>query len=280
MEERRRRLGGFAPREFSRTVCRSGVYWTAINGETRRELEDCKSARSQFARGPLHSNRSLLHESSYGSCRDPDVCCDRVCARCSRYERGSWLCMLRIDPGDSDCIVRFEHRLARMGCARRQGPWHGQRGDMDDPCHVYQRDWADNLHLFSTTGKSDSMRTLQQQQASGKRKMPILRQRLGKRPETYLAILGVLLTLTVIDCMRLPEKQLAGRCFSRVVQGYQRWGRPLTSEFIRCRYRPTCSEYSLQAVSRYGLARGLVMTVKRLASCRASVPMGTLDPVK
>jgi len=46
---------------------------------------------------------------------------------------------------------------------------------------------------------------------------------------------------------------------------------------VACRYRPTCSEYSIQAVERYGIGRGLFLTVKRLASCTNDVPMGTVD---
>lgn len=45
-----------------------------------------------------------------------------------------------------------------------------------------------------------------------------------------------------------------------------------------CRYYPTCSEYTLQAVSRYGAMRGLWMGLKRLSRCHP-FHAGGLDPV-
>ena len=34
-----------------------------------------------------------------------------------------------------------------------------------------------------------------------------------------------------------------------------------------CRFYPTCSEYMLQAVEKYGVMRGIWMGTKRLAKC-------------
>jgi len=48
---------------------------------------------------------------------------------------------------------------------------------------------------------------------------------------------------------------------------------------IQCRYRPSCSEYSIHAVEQFGIWQGLGMTVFRLSRCTASVPLGTYDPV-
>lgn len=36
----------------------------------------------------------------------------------------------------------------------------------------------------------------------------------------------------------------------------------------RCRYWPTCSDYSLKALEMHGARRGLILTVRRLARCR------------
>ena len=45
-----------------------------------------------------------------------------------------------------------------------------------------------------------------------------------------------------------------------------------------CRYSPTCSHYSQEAVERYGVLSGVWMGLKRLGRCR---PMGGAgyDPV-
>jgi hypothetical protein len=45
-----------------------------------------------------------------------------------------------------------------------------------------------------------------------------------------------------------------------------------------CRYTPTCSEYAMEAVERYGVARGGWLAAKRLASCHPW-SHGGYDPV-
>ena len=34
-----------------------------------------------------------------------------------------------------------------------------------------------------------------------------------------------------------------------------------------CRYTPTCSEYSIQALRKHGPIKGVVLSVKRILSC-------------
>ena len=46
-----------------------------------------------------------------------------------------------------------------------------------------------------------------------------------------------------------------------------------------CRYLPTCSEYSIEALKTYGFSKGLLISLKRIMSCH---PWGNsgFDPVK
>ena len=46
-----------------------------------------------------------------------------------------------------------------------------------------------------------------------------------------------------------------------------------------CRYLPTCSDYSIEALKTYGFVKGLLLSVKRIMSCN---PWGNsgFDPVK
>ncbi len=34
-----------------------------------------------------------------------------------------------------------------------------------------------------------------------------------------------------------------------------------------CRYLPTCSEYSIEALERYGLFKGILLSLKRIFTC-------------
>lgn len=45
-----------------------------------------------------------------------------------------------------------------------------------------------------------------------------------------------------------------------------------------CRHTPSCSNYSYEAISKYGFARGIWLTLKRLGRCN---PLGSsgYDPV-
>ena len=46
-----------------------------------------------------------------------------------------------------------------------------------------------------------------------------------------------------------------------------------------CRYLPTCSEYSIDALKTYGFFKGVFLSLKRILSCH---PWGSggFDPVK
>ncbi|RKD31373.1 membrane protein insertion efficiency factor YidD [Thermohalobacter berrensis] len=46
-----------------------------------------------------------------------------------------------------------------------------------------------------------------------------------------------------------------------------------------CRFYPTCSEYSLKAITKYGILKGGLMSIKRIVKCNPFNP-GGYDPVE
>ncbi len=61
-----------------------------------------------------------------------------------------------------------------------------------------------------------------------------------------------------------------------LIRGYQRFISPLLGS--SCRFHPTCSRYTLEAVERYGAAKGLWLGAKRISRCHPFNP-GGYDPV-
>lgn len=60
------------------------------------------------------------------------------------------------------------------------------------------------------------------------------------------------------------------------IRGYQRLLSPVIGQ--RCRYYPSCSEYAVQAISRFGILRGLVLAGWRLLRCNPW-SRGGFDPI-
>ncbi|MCY3991107.1 MAG: membrane protein insertion efficiency factor YidD [Caldilineaceae bacterium] len=57
---------------------------------------------------------------------------------------------------------------------------------------------------------------------------------------------------------------------------YQRGVSPLLGS--NCRFHPTCSQYTYEAVERYGAAHGVWMGLRRICRCHPWNP-GGFDPV-
>ena len=67
----------------------------------------------------------------------------------------------------------------------------------------------------------------------------------------------------------------------KVIKGYKYLISPLFGN--SCRYLPTCSEYSIDALKQFGFVKGLFMSIKRILSCHPIKFLGGgegFDPVK
>ena len=53
----------------------------------------------------------------------------------------------------------------------------------------------------------------------------------------------------------------------------------LESKNIRCKYYPTCSEYTKQAIEKYGVLKGSILGIIRILKCNPFSKGGN-DPLK
>jgi len=60
-------------------------------------------------------------------------------------------------------------------------------------------------------------------------------------------------------------KELFSYIFISIIKTYQNMISPLLP--ARCRYRPTCSEYGVQAIKKHGVFKGGFFTIKRVLTC-------------
>ena len=61
-----------------------------------------------------------------------------------------------------------------------------------------------------------------------------------------------------------------------LIQGYRKFISPLFPP--SCRFQPTCSQYSLEAIEKFGPIKGSWLGIKRILRCHPLHP-GGYDPV-
>ena len=66
------------------------------------------------------------------------------------------------------------------------------------------------------------------------------------------------------------------KIFIGLIRGYQKFISPLFPP--SCRYYPTCSNYSVQAIQKHGAIKGSLMGIARILRCDPFVK-GGYDPV-
>lgn len=71
-------------------------------------------------------------------------------------------------------------------------------------------------------------------------------------------------------------KRIIALPFIGLIRFYQKCISPLTPP--ACRYTPTCSQYAIEAIRKYGVAKGGWLAIKRIARCHPWGGSG-YDPV-
>ncbi len=65
-----------------------------------------------------------------------------------------------------------------------------------------------------------------------------------------------------------------------LIERYQKYlSASLESKNIHCKYYPTCSEYTKQAIQKYGARRGIIKGICRILRCNP-FSKGGYDPLK
>ena len=74
------------------------------------------------------------------------------------------------------------------------------------------------------------------------------------------------------------EQHLSPASHSAVlmIRAYQKILSPLLGQ--HCRFYPSCSQYTLEAIQEWGLAKGMFLGAKRICRCHPLNP-GGIDPV-
>ncbi len=67
------------------------------------------------------------------------------------------------------------------------------------------------------------------------------------------------------------------KIFILIITFYQNNISPLLG--TNCKYQPTCSEYTKQAIEKYGVLKGVIKGIKRILKCNP-FSKGGYDPLK
>ena len=81
---------------------------------------------------------------------------------------------------------------------------------------------------------------------------------------------------TAQRCATLRSRPVIEHFLIALLRGYKRWISPLLG--TRCRFVPSCSEYAMQAIDRFGTLRGSWLAIRRIGRCHPLHPGGH-DPV-
>ena len=110
--------------------------------------------------------------------------------------------------------------------------------------------------------------------------MSALRPGLTRRRRIVLIVSAVLAIAALCDWTRPPNRQMSVVLYNTVViKGYRLLFQPMGRYIVRCRFKPTCSVYSEEAMKVHGFPKGVWLTSSRLFRCMPWVPFGTEDPV-
>lgn len=81
---------------------------------------------------------------------------------------------------------------------------------------------------------------------------------------------------TAQQCATLRSRPVIDHLLIALLRGYKRWISPLLG--TRCRFVPSCSEYAMEAIGRFGALKGSWLAIRRIGRCHP-LHAGGHDPV-
>ena len=84
------------------------------------------------------------------------------------------------------------------------------------------------------------------------------------------------MTLALVNLAPMPRRNLAQEAAAAALHAYKRYASPYLG--THCRFDPSCSAYTYEAVQEYGVIKGSAMGLLRIARCNADSGGGP-DPV-
>ena len=97
----------------------------------------------------------------------------------------------------------------------------------------------------------------------------------GRRPKSACHLSGIVRQI-LGQCQLAYHPGVISRLLIALLRFYKRFISPLLGP--RCRFVPSCSEYSMDAIRLHGPLRGSWLTLRRLGRCHPLHP-GGFDPV-
>jgi uncharacterized protein len=83
-------------------------------------------------------------------------------------------------------------------------------------------------------------------------------------------------SLLARDLSRPPARQVTARLAVSAISWYHTTLAPHLG--VRCRFRPSCSQYAIAVIERHGLLGGGWRAARRIVRCGPWTPEGTVDP--
>ena len=101
-----------------------------------------------------------------------------------------------------------------------------------------------------------------------------------RRRGVALLVFAGVLGLAAADSARPAEHQILARTAIAAIDAYRAVVSPILarSRLISCRFQPTCSAYSREAIRRYGFPKGVLLSAGRILRCNPFSAGGN-DPV-